>query len=89
MKINSIFIEPGDSDGPRKFCEICKRYYEWIGGVYRCPACGGKGDPIASTRKVLKADNHEPMIASKQDPKKQRSPDFPPGAQIISDEEIV
>lgn len=84
MKINSVFISPDDKSGPRQFCDICKQYYKWVKDMYVCPACGDKGDPIESSKKVLKADTNQPMIASKKN-KKKEDDDLPKGAYWIDD----
>jgi hypothetical protein len=85
-RVNSIFIRPGNS-GPRKLCDVCKVYFTWWGGKFRCPSCGSKGtadEVIESTRKVLKADVAIPRIAGKKK-KVVAYSDLPRGAQIISE----
>lgn len=82
-RINSIFLNPDENSGPHKWCDICKAYYAWIAGVYRCPQCGVQVDPIESSKKVLKADVSEPIIVSKKPEKEKRDMDLPSGAQWV------
>lgn len=91
-QVKSVYIS-SDGDSPTKpFCRICSTHHVLIGNLYRCPECGtsatadeaGKVD-----RKILIADNPEPMVAHSIDPKKVRSPDFPLGATILYDEERI
>lgn len=89
-KINSVFIPPDGKDAAKSMCDICKKYRVFYGNERRCPDCGSKeeikdkdsGDYLKNEFEV------SPMIAHKEDPKKKRSPDFPAGATIISDEEV-
>lgn len=90
MKINNAFVQ-GGTGGPRKLCDICGVYFQWIRKMFRCPNCGAGADSediINSTRKILKADVSEPLIAHKQEKKKDPlAPDLPKGAQLIRDDQ--
>lgn len=91
MKIHNAFVQPG-TGGPRKMCDLCHVYYQWIGQSFRCPKCGASTNDseeiIDSTKKILKADVAQPIIRSKKTVEKDRlKPDLPKGAQLIRDDQ--
>lgn len=84
VKVNPVFISP---DGkPRKpFCQTCGVYHELFGNQYRCPQCGDSDAEQAkkADRKILVADNPQPMIKSRKGKKKQEDADLPRNAQWV------